>query len=136
MYPNIGSHLTQLSLVPAAALTATGNGAAIDLLGDITVSPSAAVNYDGDLVCLLDSAAGTGTTPTLDIKLQHSDDNSTFTDVTNGAFAQVTGTGSLQKLTVDVGGLKRYVRAVHTLGGTTPSFVASLQAVVQNKYPA
>lgn len=75
---------------------------------------------------MLSSAAGTGTTPTLDLKLQQSDDNSTFTDVPiaqnvdGTAFAQVTTVASFQERTYKP--QSRYVRAVATIGGTTPSF--------------
>lgn len=59
-------------------------------------------------------AAGT----TLDTKLQHSDDNATFTDA-GYAFAQVSNAGGygLQELTVNADNLKRYVRTVRTVAG-------------------
>jgi len=74
---------------------------------------------------VLNASAGTGTTPTLDVKLQHSDDNSTFADVTGAAFAQVTsdsGTAGVQVLKLNVSDLKRYLRVIGTIAGTSPSF--------------
>lgn len=57
--------LNLLNLFPTAARTATANGTGVDLQ-----------QYSGDVAVVLDSAAGTGTTPTLDVKLQDSADNS------------------------------------------------------------
>jgi hypothetical protein len=59
-------------------------------------------------------AAGT----TLDVKLQHSDDNVTFVDA-GYAFPQVTNAANygLQELVVNADNLKRYVRTVRTVAG-------------------
>ena len=105
---------TSSALAAAARRTSTLTGTAIDVL-----------EYEGVALVLLNTAAGTGTTPTLDVKLQHSDDNSTFGDVTSGAFSQVTdvaGTAGVKAMKVNVSDLKRYVRVVGTIAGTTPSF--------------
>lgn len=59
----------------------------------------------------------TGTTPTLDITVQDSADNSTFNTVTT--LRQITASGSYrQRIFTD----REYVRAVMTVGGTTPNF--------------
>ena len=103
-----------LVLVPATSYDATVEGTGIDVL-----------DYEGVALAVLNASAGTGTTPTLDVKLQHSDDDSTYTDVTGGTFTQVTdvaGTAGVQVLKVNVSDLKRYVRVVGTIAGTTPSF--------------
>ena len=76
---------------------------------------------------VLNASAGTGTTPTLDVKLQHSDTTTSgdFADVTNAAFTRVTdvsGTAGVQVLRVNVSDLKRYLRVIGTIAGTTPSF--------------
>ena len=101
-------------LAAAARRTSTLTGTGIDVL-----------HYEGVALIVLNASAGTGTTPTLDVKLQHSDDNSTFADVTGAAFTQVTdvgGTAGVQVLKVNVSNLKRYLRVVGTIAGTTPSF--------------
>lgn len=113
---NLLNALTQavvLALAGAARRTSTLTGTAIDLQ-----------DYDGvGLVTLSSSAAAAGSSPTLDVKLQESADNSTFTDVTSGAFTQVTDAASLQYMTVNVSALKRYLRVIGTIGGTsTPTF--------------
>ena len=103
-----------LVLAAAARRTSTLTGTGIDVL-----------DYEGVALAVLNASAGTGTTPTLNVKLQHSDDNSTFADVTAGAFTQVTdvsGTAGIQVLKVNVSDLKRYLRVVGTTAGTTPSF--------------
>lgn len=98
------------SLAPAAR-TATVNGSSLDLQG-----------YNGEVMAILDSAAGTGTSPTLDGKIQDSADNSTFADVTGLTFAQVTTAASLQTLRIDPRAVRRYIRQVGVIGGTSPSF--------------
>lgn len=61
-----------------------------------------------------------GTTPSLTVKLQHSTDNSTWADVSGGAFAATnTVDGQFIEFT---GTINRYLRIVSTISGTTPSF--------------
>jgi len=103
-----------LVLAAAARRTSTLTGTGIDVLA-----------YEGVALVVLNASAGTGTTPTLDVKLQHSDDNSTYADVTGGAFTQVTdvaGSAGVQVKKINVSDLKRYVRVIGTIAGTTPSF--------------
>lgn len=108
---DIKAHMTaSVSLVPAAR-TASGNGTGVDLQ-----------NYVGDVMALVHSGAGTGTTPTLDAKIQDSADDSSYADVTGLTFTQITTTASLQTLKIDSRAVRRYVRVVFTIGGTTPSF--------------
>ena len=103
-----------LVLAAAARRTSTLTGTGIDVLA-----------YEGVALVVLNASAGTGTNPTLDVKLQHSDDNSTYADVTGGAFTQVTdvaGSAGVQVKKINVSDLKRYVRSIGTIAGTTPSF--------------
>ena len=95
----------------AGTYTADASGAGADLQG-----------YQGVLKIILDSGAGGGTTPTLDVKIQDSTDNSSFTDVVGKTFAQVTTIASLQSLGIDTRAVRRYIRAVLTIAGTTPTF--------------
>jgi len=111
---NALSQAVGLVLAAAARRTSTLTGTGIDVL-----------HYEGVALLALNASAGTGTTPTLDVKLQHSDDNTTFADVTAGAFTQVTdvaGTAGVQVKKVNVSDLKRYLRVIGTIAGTTPSF--------------
>jgi len=118
--------LDKLALIaghPTAARTATGQTSGIDLK-----------DYDGDVVFLLDSAAGTGTSPTLDVTIEDSADNSSFAAITGAAFTQVVGAASAQKLVVNKDSARRYVRVKYTITGTTPSFTFSVNAVGVTKY--
>ena len=107
-----------LVLAAAARRTSTLTGTGIDVLA-----------YEGvALITLNASAASAGTSPTLDVKLQHSDTTTSgdFTDVTGGAFTQVTdvaGTAGVQVKKFNVSDLKQYLRVIGTIGGTnTPTF--------------
>jgi len=107
----------------AGTYTADANGAGADLQG-----------YQGVLKIVLDSGAGGGTTPTLDVKIQDSADNSTFADVSGKVFTQVTGaSASIQSLAIDTRAVRRYIRAVLTIAGTTPTFGLAVVAVGQKQ---
>jgi hypothetical protein len=111
---NALAQATGVELAPAASRTSTLTGTGIDVL-----------EYEGVALVLLNASAGTGTSPTLDVKLQHSDDDSTYEDVTSGAFSQVTDaaeTAGVKVMKLNVSDLKRYLRVVGTIAGTTPSF--------------
>jgi hypothetical protein len=122
---NFGDQLQVIDLLPVAAVTATGNATSVDLQA-----------LDGEIAIIMDSAAGTGTTPTLNVKLQDSDDNSAFADVSGAAFTQVAASASVQKMSINKDEIRRYVRIVKTVGGTTPSFLVSIKGVGLMKYPA
>jgi len=114
------------SLFPPAARTTTANGTGVDL-----------VALEGVAAVFLDSAAGTGTTPTMTVKLQHSDDDGSadaYADISGATFAQVTTAASKQTITVDLSQAKRWIRAVTTIGGTSPSFTFSVCIAGQQKY--
>ena len=105
------------ALVAVAAIAVTTNGAAFDLRP-----------YDGDIRLMLNSAAGTGTTPTLDVKIQHSDDGTTWVD-SGVTFTRVTTVAATEVLAQTAERFKRYIRAVDTVGGTTPSFARAVTFV-------
>ena len=112
------AHILSLaSLFATAAVIVTTNGAAVDVQ-----------NFLGLVKIVLDSTAGTGTAPTLDIKLQDSADGTTgWTDISGAVFAQVTNAAaSLQSIGLDIEGARKFIRGVATLTGTSPSFTFSL----------
>jgi len=80
------------------------------------------------LVCYLDVTAVSGTSPTLDVKIQESDDGSTWTDIDGGSFSQFTSTGQEYKVML-MSRSKDRIRAVATIGGTSPSFTFKVEAV-------
>jgi len=111
-------------LAPPAARTASANTTGVDISA-----------YEGLCLIVADSAAGTGTSPTLDAKLQECDTSGgTYTDVPNAAFTQVTGTASQQKLVLDIGPRKKFLRVAYTVGGTTPSFACNVDLIGMKKY--
>lgn len=125
---NIAQMLQLLTLAAQGQVTATGNGAAVDL-----------VDYEGEVaVVLAAKRSGADADETLNVKLQDSDDGvAGFADIAGAAFAQVTGAGaSAQKLALKSDSCKRFIRAVDTVGGTTPQFERSITALGIKKYPA
>ncbi len=73
---------------------------------------------------VLDCTAASGTSPTLDVSLEWSNDATNFhAPASADTLAQLTTTGGEAKSFTAKG---RYVRAVWTIGGTTPSFTFTL----------
>jgi len=94
-------------------------------------------DYEGTILVVLEAGAATaGTTPTLDVKLQHSDTSGgTYADVTGAAYTQVTTTASQQVLRIDCDAVKGFIKAVATYGGTsTPTFPFGLTVIGHKKY--
>jgi hypothetical protein len=99
-----------LDLGLVAAQTASGNGASQDM------------GAKGSARLTLDVTAASGTTPTLDVTLQTSEDALTWR--TLGTFAQKTIVSAERK---SFGGADRYVRALWVIAGTTPSFTFTVR---------
>jgi hypothetical protein len=107
-----------------AARTATGSATGVDMQ-----------QYDGDFVLILDSAAGTGTSPTLDVTVEHSDTlGGTYTAISGAAFTRVINAASHQRLVISKDEARRFVRVTYTIGGSTPSFTFSVNGVGVRKY--
>lgn len=123
--------LQHFALAPTASRNSNLDGTAVDLK-----------DYDGDVVLILDSAAGA--TSTCTVTLQDSADNVTFANVTaaftlDGAaqpsgtvsFAQVSTGASKQTLVLNKDGVRRYVKAVSAEAGT---HVYSVNGIGVKKY--
>jgi len=107
----------------AGTYTVNADGAGVDLQ-----------DYQGVLKVILNSGAGGGTTPTLDAKIQDSADNSTFADVLGKVFTQVTGaSASIQSLAIDTRAVRRYIRAVIAIAGTSPTFGLAVAVIGQKQ---
>lgn len=111
-----------------ADITASGNGTGIDI-----------TDYVGQIVITLSAKNVAGTAPTLDVKLQDSADNSSFTDITGAVFTQVTDAGTkaatLEKIYIRADSARRYIRAVKTIGGTvSPEFLLSCTGLGVKQY--
>jgi hypothetical protein len=101
--------------------TSTVTGTGVDLLA-------------GDNRCFAIQHVGpvTGTSPTLDGKLQESDTlGSGYGDISGATFTQVTASNNLQVITFDR--TKRYVRYVGTIAGTSPDFTVGVVIGEQKK---
>lgn len=125
--------LQHLALAPTALRTTNLDGTAIDLN-----------DYEGDVVVILDVAAGG--TSTLDVKIQSSDTSGgSYGDVTTAfyragaevassavAFAQVSTSASKQYLVFPKGAAKRWIKAVSTTSSSSHTY--SINVVAVKKY--
>tara|TARA_R100001460_G_scaffold24631_1_gene49462 strand:- start:40 stop:423 length:384 start_codon:yes stop_codon:yes gene_type:complete len=110
--------------VASASVSATATSSAIDLK-----------DFDGDVLLVLNCAAGTGSSPTLDVKVQDSDETGgTYGDLSGAAFTQVTTSASLQTLEVNKDECKRFIKLVQTVGGSSPVFLYGISLVGAKKY--
>lgn len=99
---------SHIVLQASAAQTATGNSSAVEV-GEYT-----------EALVTLNCTAASGTTPTMTVKVQTSDDKgTTWYDLPSGGFTQLTAAGK-QALQITCFG--DYIRALWTIGGSTPSF--------------
>ena len=116
--------LTVVAGKATGAVTSTATSSAIDLL-----------EYDGDVLLVLDCAAGTGTSPTLDVKITNSDASSgTYTDLSGAAFTQVVDAASMQTLVINKDSAERYIKIGQTITGSSPSFTFSINLIGVKKY--
>ena len=105
----------------------------LSLHDDSTVTNSGV--YDiGDSVevhGLLKVTDTSGTSPTLDIKAQHSIDGVQWSDLTGLSFTQATGaTVETKSATANA---FRYLRFRYTLGGTSPTATFELEGFVKTR---
>lgn len=114
-------------LLIAQAATTTVTGTSVDLQG--TINPGGR-----NMKVYADVQGVAGTTPSVTIKIQDSPNNTTFSDVTNVAFAAVTtnlnsnGVGTFLHFTT----ANRYVRAVATFTSNTTQAIIWAGIVVEN----
>ncbi len=114
------------TLVRDALAPALHTGATLNAAGS-TNGTAVEVSKPGDVRVFLVTSTVTGTTPTLDVELQGADDTAfTVNKVSYGRFAQLSG-GSQSAVTrvLDMDVFKRYMRAVVTVGGTTPVYTGT-----------
>jgi len=77
-----------------------------------------------ELIVFAEVTAASGTSPTLDLAIQTSHDNTNWAALSS--FTQITGTGNSIKAVTNYG---KYIRVSYTIAGTTPSFTFKLTAV-------
>lgn len=98
-----------LELKALGAITADGNG------NPLLVGPS----LRGKLKAVIHITAVSGTSPTIDFKLQESNDLSTWTDIKHSRFDQIDAVGVYQQ---EFSVTKKYIRLAWDVAGTSPSF--------------
>ena len=81
---------------------------------------------------VLEVGTVSGSSPTLDIKIQESDDNSSFSDITGAVFTQVIASDKSQEIAIENLNTtrKKFLRAVATIGGSTPVFNSAVVFVL------
>lgn len=110
-------HVLVKPTLRATRRTASGNGKTVDALGFSRAM----------VIFSLGVHDRTDGNETLDVKLQESADNATWTDVPSAAFTQIAAqavdatSGNIYLMDVDLSIRQRYLRGVGTAGGTTPS---------------
>jgi hypothetical protein len=109
---SIAHKLTYVAF-PSAARTSSVNSSAFPL-------------YDADkLVLYVSCTAASGTSPTLDVKIQDSPDfGTTWFDVAGTAITTITAAGT--QITSATRAFNKTGRVVVAIGGTTPSFTFSV----------
>jgi len=127
------NRLYATQIIEAQTATSTVTGAGVDIQ-----------TWEGELyISLSADSASAGTSPTLDVKIQSSADNSTWADITGATFTQVTDTAGTAiaaedadgTITIQASDEARYIRAVGTIGGTsTPTFELCVIAFGRKKY--
>lgn len=112
------------------------NLAAAERLSATTTSPAVDLSdYTGLAALVLNSSATEAADNTMDVKLTHCDTSGGSYVDAGIAFTQVTNAAaSFQTKTFSVDGLKRYVKVVSTLGGTTPKCTRSVSLVGNKAY--
>ena len=129
------SDVVALAATNTKAAAATTNFTGIDI-----------TKYDGGMKLVLDATVGTGTTPTLDVKIQDSADSTNGTDgawadlspavvfVQVAAAAYANGVNT-QAIGVQANNVRKWIRAVATVGGSaSPTFTFSVVASIPRQY--
>ena len=103
-----------VTLLPSAARTSSGNSGAFNL-------------YDHDeLLVFLNVTSVSGSSPTLDVKVQTQDPSGEWYEL--ASFTQRTATGKEAKAVTCFG---ENIRITYIIGGSSPSFTFSVTAVAK-----
>lgn len=105
--------------LPSAARTATAQSSAV-------AAPGAAAHC----VLMVHATVVTGTGPTLVGSLEQSPDQSTWTAIAGSSTAQLAAAGNALSTAIVT---DDYVRAVLTIGGTSPSFTCSASVLIASE---
>lgn len=110
-----------------AKLTSVVLAANVSRTSSLTGTGQDVSAYDGQMMCVLTSAAGAAGTITLDVKLQSSTTvGGTYVDIPGAAFTQVINAASNQNLVFPVGVGGNFVRVL-TVQGAGSTFVYGVE---------
>lgn len=110
------AYTSKVTFLSSAARTTSGESGELNL------------SYGDEILVFLDVTAVSGTSPTLDVKVQTKGPDGKWYDI--ASFAQKTGTGNEAKAITNYGEI---LKVVYTIGGTTPSFTFSVTGVVKTR---
>lgn len=110
-----------LSLLAPVAVTADTNHTGVDV-----------EKYTKDGMVTVNLGAVTGTTPTLDLVIQGSEDGTNYSSTAILTFGQFTAANKIAAGKVNLNKYKK-IRAVSDVGGTTPSFTISIGLLAQSE---
>ena len=121
---DIAGSVTVKTLLAPAARTATTTGTGVNVS-----------TYEGLAMVTLSVGTVTGTNPTWDVKIQDSADDSSYADVSGYTFAQaIAALTDPSTLKIDLRNVRKYIRAVGTIGGTsTPTFPCAVSLIASKK---
>lgn len=118
---DLSKNYKAISLVRPQVATSTVTGTGVDTMG-----------YGDDAIAIVDLGAASGTSATNIVTIQTSPDNSTWTTVTT--FATLTDTSDNKiacgRVNLDAAS-RRYVRALCTIAGTSPSFAFAVSLLIR-----
>lgn len=82
-------------------------------------------DYEGQAKVIIDVGAVSGTSPTLDLKLQDATTSGgTYADIPGATAAQLTATG-LVEINFNVSAARQFLKVAGTITGTSPSFAVA-----------
>lgn len=118
-------NLAVKELIRAEQISSTETGTGVDL--------QPYTNPGGrEMKAVLSTTAVSGTTPTMDVKIQESAVlGSGYTDITGATFTQVTDSSTTEEIHFQTN--LQFVRAIATLAGTSPVYDAAVVLVVRKK---
>lgn len=118
-----------LTLFASAARTATTNGSAVSLKKRSKPITNDSEGYNRHMMVFLDVTAASGTSPTLDLTVEGRVTGSDNWITLTPASAWTQATAATEQVRRYEGPLPDEIRAVATIGGTSPSFTFSVKAV-------
>lgn len=111
------------NVLPPGTYTSTGNGTGVDIS-----------DLEDVVTFVQDVGVVGGTTPSMVGTIEDSADNSSFAAVSGLAFTAVTTSTNHQEIDFDKNKLRKFVRWVRTITGTSPTFAASGGIIGYKKY--